>query len=193
MYKAVVFDFFGVFCPDITLEWFKKNVPNYEEKLIDFQAICGKSDYGKLDKQNFYQEISRLTYISISEIIKGVEAETIINAPLATFVTSLKHKGYITACLSNGTKEWTLEVISDHGLEVLFDEIVLSGDLGIVKPDPRIYLHTLEKLSVEATQAIFVDDRSVNTDAAEKCGIRSILFKNTNTFISEFEALTGLK
>jgi putative hydrolase of the HAD superfamily len=193
MYKAIIFDFFGVFCPDTTLEWFKKAAPDYKAKLPEFQAICTRSDYGQLNKRDFYEEISQLANVSVNKIIIGVEAETIINTDLVTFVEGLAGKGYKTACLSNGTHEWTLEVIRNHGLDVLFDEIVLSGDLGVVKPDPRIYLYTLEKLGAEASQAIFVDDRNVNTDAAEKCGIRSILFKDTGTFIKEFEDLTASK
>jgi 2-haloacid dehalogenase len=108
-------------------------------------------------------------------------------------VEGLAGKGYKIACLSNGTHEWTLEVIRNHGLVELFDEIVLSGDLGIVKPDPRIYFYTLEKLGVDPSQAIFVDDRKVNTDAAEICGIRSIQFKNTATFIKELRDFTASK
>lgn len=191
MYKAVIFDFFGVFCPDITLEWFKKVSPEYREKLSDLQAICTRSDYGKLSKNDFYEEISRLTNVSVDEVVDGVEAEIAINISLVTFVKELRNKGYKLACLSNGTHEWTLEVINNHNLTVLFDEIVLSGDLGIIKPDPRIYNHTLEKLGVEASQAVFVDDRSINTDAAEKCGISSIVFTDTDQFIREFEILTS--
>lgn len=192
MYKAVIFDFFGVFCPDITLEWFKKTMSNYKEKLPEFQAICTKSDYGKLNKDNFYREISLLTNVPVNEIIDGVEAEVAINTSLVEFVEALKSKGYKIACLSNGTHEWTLDVINNYGLAKLFDETVLSGDLGIIKPYPEIYIYTLKKLGIKASQAIFVDDRSMNTNAAEKCSIRSILFKDTDTFKKEFEALISL-
>jgi len=53
--------------------------------------------------------------------------------------------------------EWTLQVITDHGLGDLFEEVVISADLGIVKPDPDTYLRTLEKLRLPANQTIFVD------------------------------------
>lgn len=191
MYKAIIFDFFGVFCPDITLEWFKKNVPEYELKLPDFQAICTRSDYGKLNKEGFYSEISQLTDIPINQVVDGVEAEVIINDQLVAWTHKLKEGGRITACLSNGTHEWTLDVISRHGLARLFDEIILSGDLGIVKPDSRIYLHTLQKLNIEAAETIFVDDREVNVNAAKECGINGMLFTNTARFIAEFEHLTA--
>jgi FMN phosphatase YigB (HAD superfamily) len=48
---------------------------------------------------------------------------------------------------------------------------------------------SLEKLQLAAKQAIFVDDRQLNNDAAEACGIRSILFTSTSNFIKDFETL----
>jgi putative hydrolase of the HAD superfamily len=192
MYKAIVFDFFGVFCPDITLNWFQKTVPNYREKLSEFQSICTRSDYGTLSKADFYKEVSILANVSVGEMMEDVEAETIINTALVKYVKDLKHRGYQTACLSNGTREWTLAVISNHGLGNLFDEVVLSGDLGIVKPNSKIYVHTLEKLNIMASEAIFVDDRKVNVDAAEACGIRSLVFSDLDTFINELEHLAAV-
>jgi epoxide hydrolase-like predicted phosphatase len=191
MYKAVIFDFFGVFCPDITMNWFKKTAPDYEARLSEFQAICTRSDYGKLSRADFYKEVSALVGVSVDEMETGVEAETIISTSLVSYAGELRQKGYRTACLSNGTHEWTLAVINNHGLAHLFDEVVLSGDLGIVKPNPEIYNHALEKLHVAASEAVFVDDRKVNVDAAETCGIRSLVFSDTETFMREFEQLVA--
>ncbi|HSX06623.1 MAG TPA: HAD family phosphatase [Candidatus Saccharimonadia bacterium] len=191
MYKAVIFDFFGVFCPDITMNWFKKMSPNYEVKLPEFQTICTRSDYGTLSRADFYKEVSALLGVSVDEMEKGVEAETVINTPLVDYIKELRQEGCRTACLSNGTHEWTLAVINNHGLTHLFDRIVLSGDLGVVKPSPEIYNHTLEKLNVAASEAIFVDDRKVNVDAAEACGIHGLLFDNTETFINDLEQLVA--
>lgn len=187
--KAIIFDFFGVFCPDITMEWFKKTVPDWQDKKDAFQAICTRSDYGKLSRDDFNIEVASLAGVSVKALIDGVERETVINKSLVEYVQDLKSKGFKIACLSNGTHEWTLRVIQDHGLAELFEKVVLSGDLGIVKPDPAIYSHTLKELSVEASEAIFVDDRQVNVDAGESCGIKSILFTTTSDFIDSFALL----
>lgn len=190
MYKAVIFDFFGVFCPDISLEWFKKNVPDHASKLHILEEVCAKSNYGKLSKADFYIEISKLTDIPTDEVIKGIESQVAINNELVSWVLTLKEKGYQAACLSNGTPEWTLDIMNRYELAKLFDEVVLSSDLGIIKPDPRIYIHTLQKLGVDASEAIFVDDRQANVTAAHECGIESILFVDTTACIAELEQLT---
>ena len=189
MIKAVIFDFFGVFCPDISLEWFKETVPDHESKLTEFQSICTRSDYGTLSRADFFKEVAALAKVTVDEMARGLEAKTIIDTQLVDFVKVLRQNNYKIACLSNGTHEWTLRVITDHGLESIFDEIILSGDLGIVKPNHEIYLDTLNRLSVDAKQALFVDDRKINTDAAEECGIRSLIFRDTPTFIDEIESL----
>ena len=187
MYKAIIFDFFGVFCPDITMNWFQNTVPDYDDKLSEFQAICTRSDYGTLSKANFFKEVAALANVPVDQMINGVEAETVINTALVKYVKDLKQRGYLVACLSNGTHEWTLAVINDYGLGTLFDEIILSGDLGIVKPNAAIYFHTLNKLKVTAQEAIFIDDRKVNVDAAIACGIQSLVFSDTDTFVNCLE------
>lgn len=186
MHKAIIFDFFGVFCPDLSRDWFVRTAPDFETKLDSFQALCTRSDYGKLSRDGFFEEVSKLAGTTVQQMTEGLESLTIINKELVEFVTSIKKQNYKIACLSNGTHEWTLRVITDHGLGQLFDKVVLSGDLGIVKPNPEIYQKTLDELDVKANDALFVDDREVNIKGAEACGIQSILFTTTQKFIEDF-------
>ena len=187
MYKAVIFDFFGVFCTPIATNWFKKTVPDYDVKLPALQALCTQSDLGRLSRAEFNAAASTLSGVPVDQVAWGIEAETVIDTALVAYAQELKADGYRIACLSNGSHEWTLQVINDNGLRDLFEEIVLSGDLGIVKPSPEIYTYTFDKLGLKPSQAIFVDDRKANTDAAEACGIRSLVFSDTPTFIKELK------
>jgi len=188
MYKAILFDFFGVFCAPIATNWFKKAVPDHDEAwLKTWQALCTQSDLGRLSRKDFNNEASKLTGVPVPKIVRGIEAETVMNDALIACTWELKRRGYRIACLSNGSHEWTLQVITDHGLRELFDDIVLSGDVGIVKPDPKIYEYALKKLGISPAEAIFVDDRQANVDAGEACGIRSLLFTDTPTCIADLE------
>jgi epoxide hydrolase-like predicted phosphatase len=190
MDKVIIFDFFGVFCAPIATNWFKKAVPDYQVKLADFQALCTRSDLGGLSRSDFNNEASKLTGIPVSEIAEGIEAEMVIDTALVDYTEKLKESGFRVACLSNGGHEWTLQVINEHGLRHLFEEVILSSDLGIVKPDAEIYIQALRKLSIQPSQAIFVDDRKANVDAAERLGIRSLVFTDTATFMKDFEKVT---
>lgn len=78
------------------------------------------------------------------------------------------------------------------GIADLFDEIVLSCEVGWAKPDPRIYQLTLERLGALAGDALFVDDMADNVAAAESIGIQGHLHRNpaqTAERIGRFAAL----
>lgn len=169
--------------------WFKTTSAASPEGLKKFQALCTQSDLGKLSKADFNAQASKLSGIPVGEVEAGIEDQLQVNEGLVEYAKNLINRGFMLACLSNGSHEWTTYAIEKYNLQTLFEEIVISSDLGIVKPDPQIYLHTLKLLSVEPSECIFVDDRSDNTDAAEKLGIRSLIFTETEALKYELEAL----
>ena len=173
--------------------WFKKVVPGDKAKLKAAQGLFAMSDLGKITRAELVQEASRITGVPVDRIESGIQAEKILDTSLVEYAKQLKTRGYRLSCLSNGSHEWTLKVINDHTIGHLFDEVVLSGDLGIVKPDHKIYEYTLDKLGVSAEQTVFVDDRQINVDAAQECGMTGVLFTDTPTFIDDFEKLVQKK
>jgi epoxide hydrolase-like predicted phosphatase len=54
--------------------------------------------------------------------------------------------------------------------------MIISSEIGIIKPDPEIYQYTLKKLKVEPKEAVFIDDKESNTKGAEAVGMHTILF-----------------
>jgi HAD superfamily hydrolase (TIGR01509 family) len=65
--------------------------------------------------------------------------------------------------------------IRDSAWLALCDHVTVSWEHGTVKPDPAIYLHALEGLGLEP-EAVFVDDRRDNVDAADEVGLHGVLF-----------------
>ena len=57
-----------------------------------------------------------------------------------------------------------------------FDGIVISGELGVAKPDPRIFAHLLETYGLRADATVFIDDLPANVAAAAAAGMHPILF-----------------
>ena len=80
----------------------------------------------------------------------------------------------------------------EWGIDDAFDIVVGSGDVGIMKPDPRIFLIALERLGVEPHEAVFVDDFIQNIHGAQALGISAIHFRNREQAIQELEQLLGL-
>ena len=76
----------------------------------------------------------------------------------------------------------------EHDLGGLFEVVVSSADVGLAKPEPEIYLLTLERLDLPPEEALFVDDLSRNTKAAEAVGLPSIQFTTPEALRAELEA-----
>src|SRR3990170_57435 len=74
-------------------------------------------------------------------------------------------------------------------IAVDFDQIVISAEEGLLKPDPRIYHLALDRLDVAPQQAVFVDDFAENVAGAQEAGMRAIQFRDTQQTIAELDAL----
>jgi len=71
-----------------------------------------------------------------------------------------------------------------------FDDIVVSGEIGIVKPDEKIYRYAIERFKLNnPQQAVFIDDRAENIEAAAKFGIQGIHFKNPQQMEKDLKKL----
>jgi len=80
------------------------------------------------------------------------------------------------AVLSNGVTEILDRVRSQRDLDRTFDAVVVSCEVGCMKPDPAIFRIALERLGVAAGDSLFVDDRAVNVAGAEAIGMNALHF-----------------
>ena len=92
---------------------------------------------------------------------------------MVELVRKARAAGLHTALLSNS---WGEGYPKDLLVE-LFDTVVISGRVGLRKPDERIYHHTLDKIGVPAARAVFFDDAPINVDAAQAVGMHA--FRHT--------------
>jgi epoxide hydrolase-like predicted phosphatase len=88
-----------------------------------------------------------------------------------------------------GLRAW----IANQKFDDAFDHMTISAEVGLAKPDARIYQHALEKLGVHAEEAIFIDDMPANIDAAKVLGMQGVVFQEAEQAITEIKRLlTGL-
>lgn len=99
------------------------------------------------------------------------------NKQLFKQVFELKKQGYIIAILSD---QWPLsrEALMPDKFYKNFDNIVVSCEVGIRKPDIKIFKLILKKLKLSSRQTLFIDNQKWNTDPAKKLGMKTILFKD---------------
>jgi HAD superfamily hydrolase (TIGR01509 family) len=114
-----------------------------------------------------------------------------LNAEMADYFRGLRPR-YRTAILSNAAAGGRREEQARYGLDELADVLVYSYEVGIEKPDRRIYLLTCERLGVAPGEAVFLDDLEANVVAAREVGMRAVVFGSTDQAIADVEAcLTG--
>jgi epoxide hydrolase-like predicted phosphatase len=103
---------------------------------------------------------------------------------LVNFIRQLRPT-YKTGLISNAWKPLRTFMEQDWKIADAFDHITVSAEIGIAKPDPRIFAHSLEALQTPPEQAIFVDDFIDNVAAAHQLGIQAIHFTNPQQAIEE--------
>ncbi len=94
--------------------------------------------------------------------------------------------------LSNATSRLDAD-LRHLGIATLFDQVINSSALGVVKPDPAIFQRALTMAKVEAGEAIFIDDSIRNTEAASRLGIRSHCFKNPRQLKAFLQSVHALQ
>jgi epoxide hydrolase-like predicted phosphatase len=107
---------------------------------------------------------------------------------MTALVRRAKSLGVQTALLSNS---WG-NVYPDHLFDGMFDVVVISGDVGMRKPEERIYRYTLENLGLSPSECVFVDDLVHNVRAALDLGMAGIHHVNYERTAAELDVLFGL-
>jgi putative hydrolase of the HAD superfamily len=123
------------------------------------------------------------TNVSDSEIDR-IWNKLILDIPLhrVKLVQELR-KNYKVFLLSNTNSihfdQYTHELFETYGIHLtdLFDQVFVSHEIGIHKPDAGIYTHVLGNANIEASESVFIDDSLANIEAAALQGIRGIHIK----------------
>ena len=115
-------------------------------------------------------------------------AGDVLDQDLVAYIRRL-HGRFKTALLSNATLRLVSTLRDDLHIEDCFDVIVISAQVGLMKPDPAIYHLTLDRLGVTPQQAVFIDDMLENVAAAMALGMRAICFTSRNALLKELQPL----
>lgn len=108
--------------------------------------------------------------------------------PMFDVVRRLRREGVRTALLSNS---WGMDYPREEWDEI-FDATVISGEIGMRKPEPAIYRRAAELLEVDPAECVFVDDLGANVKGAVGVGMVGVKFVSAEQAIDELEALFGL-
>ena len=148
---------------------------------------------GELDLERFYRnfeaDCARAGLrVPARAMMERISATSGPRPAMLLAVARIRSRGLKTAALTNN---WGGEGDATSALRGHFDVFVESCVLGLRKPDPRIYEHTLAELGVEAAASVFLDDIGRNLKAARALGIATIKVDDPERALSELSALLG--
>ena len=109
--------------------------------------------------------------------------------PMQAAVQAIRAAGLSTALLSNS---WGMADYPRHLFPGMFDVVVISGEVGMRKPEERIFRHAAGLLGLDPAECVFIDDIEVNTKAAEAIGMTAILHHDPVATLTHLGELLGL-
>jgi epoxide hydrolase-like predicted phosphatase len=199
MIKAVVFDVGGVLLTGA--DW-QGGISRWEQRLrladgtlerawreIDTQ-LGADMVIGKATPEQFRDlHAARIGVSSdqLSELIEDVTSTEIFDPDWKEFIGGLRPR-YKTATLTNAWLNMR-ETLTKRGVAAVMDELFISAELGMAKPQPEVFEHVLDSLGLEPEEIAFVDDLEPNIDAAGALGIVTVLHQNTRESIASLEKL----
>jgi len=194
MIKAVIFDYGGVikvahpFFKGLSEVWgiSDEDFRQTKEKRRPFSMQASK---GLLDEKQYLQKVFEIlgkkAPDNCTEKFKQNYRETFEFFPdIAKLIKKLREENFKTAVLSNIFRFEADVIREKHGYDG-FDSLILSCEVGMMKPEPEIYSLAVNKLEIKPEECIFVDDKEENLVPANKMGMKTVLAKNPKQIIKE--------
>jgi putative hydrolase of the HAD superfamily len=194
--RAVVFDIGGVLeiTPDtgMTQKWEARLRLKPGEMDEQMASVWRDGSLGKCSEEQVQQRLSEITGMDQAQIDAfwhdlWEEYLGTLNAPLATYFSSLRPR-YQTALLSNSFVSARSREQERYHFAEITDLIIYSHEVGVAKPERRIFELTCERLGVQPQEMIFLDDVEQHVAAARSLGIQAILFQETAQAIADIHA-----
>lgn len=187
MYRALILDYGGVLTRPLHQSFHafetQIGVPTGTcvRLLVDASrttggGVIGQVERGEITEEEFDHQLRNLLVseghnVPEVSLIGGLFREAIPDGDLWELADELRQQRIVTAVLSNS---WGRSLYPFERIQQSFDEVLISEDVGLRKPDPAIYQLMLTRLSLEASACVFVDDLPRNVEAAQQLGMQAV-------------------
>lgn len=195
--SAVIFDFGGVLVRTEDraprLELADSLGMTYQElnDLIFESESARLATVGEITTQEHWESLRAELGLSADEfprVPKEFFGGDVLDEALIDTIHALRPR-FKTALLSNAWDDLRDVIINEWKIADAFDELIISAEEGVAKPDAGIYELTLERLNVAACEAVFVDDFPRNIAGAQAVGMHAIHFQDSKQVHTELDRL----
>lgn len=183
--KAILFDCFGVLVEGSLLpfcETYFPNNPELHRKVLDLEARASR---GELTYDAFLETCAEWAKADVAEMRSFLDNNP-RNEPLLEFIATHLKPYYKIGFLSNASDDWLEELFTSEQI-ALFDDVVLSFQHGMAKPDVTIFELAAERLGVYPTDCLFIDDVEKYCEGARQAGMKTIVYQNVEQTIKDIK------
>lgn len=194
--KAVFFDFGGVIqrteyqAPRQQLA--QRFGMEYEDidNIVFNSPTAKQATVGEIPVNKHWEAVAKRLKVDKKEIEK-VEAEffagDLLDLSILEYLRSLRPR-YVTGLISNAWSDMR-EYLIRKKIDDAFEHLTISAEVGMAKPETKIYHLALEQAQVKAGEAVFVDDVLANIEACEAVGMKGIHFKDPHASMEQLKKL----
>lgn len=204
---AVFFDFddtlqsragaFKLYCSDFLSRYFPEVTGDEKEKKMD--EMEEHVDGGYKSREEYWPEMIELwgwenppeLEVLVKDFNENFGKRVVMREGSVEMLKELKNRGYKLGMITNGNSLLQNTKLDTAGIRELFDMSVVSDDIGIWKPDKRIFEYGMEKLGVSKEQSLYVGDHPVNDIQGALGAGMNVLWMNYGSF--EGQATEGVE
>ena len=133
---------------------------------------------------NAVQKSLGLSDVELERVRTEFWAGDVLDLDLVNFLRDLRGK-YAVILLSNAWDDLRQMIVDEFQIENVFDRLVISAEIGLVKPDLEIFQWLISQLGIEPSAAVFVDDFLHNVEGAQAAGMQAIHFRSPDQALEE--------
>jgi len=186
--KAVIFDCFGVLVKSSLEPFIVEHFASQPDKIAEMRRLDSLANRGIIP----WQEFQQATAVLLGQTSQQVWDELDDNPPnleLFAYISEKLKPRYKIGFLSNASDDWMNDLFTQEQRGLL-DDVVLSFQVGIAKPDKEIFQLAANRLDVLPDECIFIDDIACYCDAAREVGMEAIQYDDFDEFRGKIQRLT---
>jgi putative hydrolase of the HAD superfamily len=185
MIKALIFDFDGVIVR--TEDYSPRHAWDTRlglpigsvERAVHHSDLWIQAQLGRISEAAYWRGVAELLYMrgdDISQLRRDYFSGDRLNYRVLDYIRELRQQGYTVAMLCNESLQLENR-LRELGIRDLFDPVLVSAQIGVMKPDPTAYRVALHELRVAPREAVLIDDTLANVRAAQAVGMHALLFR----------------
>ncbi|MED5622225.1 HAD family hydrolase [Ideonella sp. BN130291] len=165
--------------------------PLVRDFFQEFSGDWGEFDRGTLDVPELVRRMSKRTGLSPDEVERVVLAvpQELEPIPLTVaLIEQLREAGHTTYYLSNMPADYATHLERTYPFGTWFRDGVFSSRVRLIKPEPAIYRLAQERLALQPSETLFIDDSPRNVVAARVAGWQALHFTNAEQLAADLRS-----